>query len=120
MVQGLRSGGRGLGKAVSQPGVPGGVHAAQVVQTVGSGHQGVHFALPTLKLGKVVQTGHDGGDSFLNQGHQLLAVHVLWLPSGRERRGGVLLSFFVPSNDLVPKHSFQDTIHLCEERMKHV
>lgn len=105
-----------VGMAVSQPGVPGGVHAAQVVQAVGGGHQRVHLALPTFKLGEVVQAGHDGGDSFLHQGDQLLTVHVLWLPSGRERRRGVLLRLFVPSDDLIPKHSLQDAVHLCEER----
>lgn len=73
---------RALGAVASQPGVPGRVHAAQVVQAICSSHQGVHFALPTFELGEVVQAGHDGGDSFLNQGHQLLAVHVFWLPGG--------------------------------------
>lgn len=65
----------------SQPGVPGGVHPAEVVQAVGSCHQGVDFAFPSLKLGQVVEPSHDGSDSFLNQRNQLLAVHVLGLPS---------------------------------------
>lgn len=104
--------------ASSQPRVPGGVHATQVVQAVGGGHQRVHFALPAFKLGQVVQAGHDGSDRLLHQGDQLLAVHVLGLPRSRERRGGVLLRFFVPSDDLVPKHRFQDAIHLRRERRK--
>lgn len=94
--------------------MPGRVHATQVVQAVGSSHQGVHLALPTVELGQVVQAGHDGSDSFLNQGDQLLAVHVLRLPGGRQGRGSVLLGLFVPSNDLIPEHSFQNAIHLCK------
>lgn len=46
--------------------MPGRVHATEVVQAVGSGHQGVHLALPTIELGQVVQAGHDGSDGFLN------------------------------------------------------
>lgn len=93
------AGGRGAERRIrilasSQPRVPGGVHATQVVQAVGGGHQRVHFALPAFKLGQVVQAGHDGGDRLLHQGDQLLAVHVLGLPRSRERRGGVLLRFF--------------------------
>lgn len=53
-------------QASSQPRVPGGVHAAQVVQAVGGGHQRVHFALPAFELGQVVQAGHDGRDRFLH------------------------------------------------------
>lgn len=47
--------------------MPGRVHAAQVVQTVGCSHQGVDFTLSTLKLGQVVEAGHDGCDGLLDQ-----------------------------------------------------
>lgn len=65
----------------SQPGVPGGIHPAEVVQAVCSCYQSVDFALPSLKLSEVVKARHDGSHGFLNQGNQLLAVHVLGLPS---------------------------------------
>lgn len=51
----------------SEPGVPGGVHPAQVVQAVGGGNQCVHFAFPPLELSQVVEAGHDGGDGLLDQ-----------------------------------------------------
>lgn len=100
--------------ASSKPGVPGRVHAAQVVQTVGCGHQGVHFAFSTLKLGQVVEASHDGCDGFLDQGHQLLGVHILWLSSWGQGHGRVLLGFLVPGDDLIPQDCLQYAIHLSE------
>lgn len=100
--------------ASSKPGVPGRVHAAQVVQTVGCGHQGVDFAFSTLKLGQVVEASHDGCDGFLNQGHQLLGVHILWLSSWGQGHGRVLLGFLVPGNNFIPQDCLQDAIHLSE------
>lgn len=94
--------------------MPGRVHAAQVVQTIRCGHQGVDFALSTLKLGQVVEAGHDGCDGLLDQGHQLLGVHILWLAGWGQGHGRVFLGFLVPGNNLIPQDCLQDAIHLSE------
>lgn len=96
----------------SEPGVPGGVHATQVVQAVGRGHQGVDFALSALKLSQVVEAGHDGRDGLLDQRHQLLGVHVLWLAGRGQRHGRVLLGLLVPGDDLVAEDRLQDAVDL--------
>lgn len=96
----------------SEPGVPGRVHSAQVVQTVRCSHQGVDFTLPALKLGQVVEAGHDGCDGLLDQRHQLLGVHVLRLAGWGQGHGRVLLGFLVPGNNLIPQNCLEDAIHL--------
>lgn len=96
----------------SKPGVPGRVHPAQVVQAIGCSHQGVDFALSALKLSQVVEAGHDGRDGLLDQRHQLLGVHVLWLAGRGQRHGRVLLGFLVPGDDLVAEHRLQDAVDL--------
>lgn len=96
----------------SEPRVPGGVHATQVVQAVGRGHQGVDFALSALKLSQVVEAGHDGRDGLLDQRHQLLGVHVLWLAGRGQRHGRVLLGLLVPGDDLVSEDRLQDAVNL--------
>lgn len=96
--------------------MPSRVHAAQVVQAVGRRHQGVDFALSTLKLSQVVEAGHDGRDGLLDQRHQLLGVHVLWLAGRGQRHGRVLLGLLVPGDDLVTEDRLQDAVHLQEPR----
>ena len=103
---------------VSEPGVPGGVHATEVVQAVGGRHQGVDLALPALELGQVVEAGHDGRDGLLDQDHQLLGVHVLGLAGGGQGHGRVLLGLLVPRDDLVPEHRLQDAVHLLGTKRK--
>lgn len=98
----------------SEPGVPGGVHAAQIVQTVCCSHQGVDFTLPSLELSQVVKAGHDGSDGLLDQGDQLLGIHVLWLAGGGQGHGRVLLGLLVPCNDLIAKDCLQDAVHLSD------
>lgn len=94
--------------------MPGRVHAAQVVQTVGCSNQSVDFTLSTLELRQVVEAGHDGRDSLLDQRYQLLGVHVLWLASWGQGHGRVLLGFLVPGNNFIPQDGLQDAIHLPE------
>lgn len=94
--------------------MPGRVHAAQVVQTVGCSNQSVDFTLSALELGQVVEAGHDGCDGLLDQRYQLLGVHVLWLAGWGQGHGRVLLGFLVPGNNFIPQHSLQDAVHLAE------
>lgn len=101
-----------LENARLKPRVPGRVHATEVIQAVGCSHQRVDFALASFKLSQIVQPGHDGRNSFLNQRNQLLAVHVLRLSSCRERGRCILLGFLVPSDYFVSQHSLQDAVHL--------
>lgn len=98
----------------SKPGVPGRVHAAQIVQAVGCSHQGVDLTLPALELSQVMEAGHDGRDGLLHQRDQLLGVHVLWLSGGGQRDGRVLLRLLMPRDDLIAEDCFQDAIHLQE------
>lgn len=103
---------------LSEPGVPGRVHATQVVQAVRSSHQGVYLTLPAFKLSQVVEAGHDGRDGLLDQWDQLLGVHVLRLACRGQRHGCVLLGLLVPGDDLVPEDGLQDAIHLSEMENK--
>lgn len=58
---------KGILCGVSEPGVPGGIHAAQIVQAVCCSHQGVDLTLSSLELSQVMEAGHDGGDGLLDQ-----------------------------------------------------
>lgn len=96
----------------SEPGVPGRVHPTQVVKAIGCSHQGVDFALPALELSQIVEAGHDGCDGLLDQRHELLRVHVLWLAGRGQGHGRVLLGLLVPGDDLVAEHRLQDAVDL--------
>lgn len=50
-----------------EPGVPGWIHAAQIVQAVCRSHQSVDLTLPPLELSQVVEASHDGCDGLLDQ-----------------------------------------------------
>ena len=62
-----------------QPGVPGRIHPAEIIQAICSCYQRVHFAFSSFKLSKIMKSSHDSSDGFLNERNQLLAVHVFRL-----------------------------------------